>query len=222
VTTLAGGMSACSTDTEEVPAQVVVRVDHVGQAFQSEAGVQVEPMVGPIAWVLLDEDAQTPFAAGSVASPGLEDLAERGDPTALAAELALLDGARQAGAVTMAEGTYDAGAIGPGQSFEMTIDLEGRRGRVWLATMFVQSNDLYLAPSEALSLDTSDETTTLTLWDAGTEVNEAPGDGQNQAPRQAEPDAGTSEAQPIAPVDDGYTYPSPATLLDVTMVANDE
>ena len=39
------------------------------------------------------------------------------------------------------------------------------------------------------------------LWDAGTEVDETPGSGANQAPRQAAPNTGEAQGTPIAAVD---------------------
>ena len=59
--------------------------------------------------------------------------------------------------------------------------------------MYVQSNDLFLSPGDtgiALFADdglpiSGDITAQIGLWDAGTEVNEEPGVGANQAPRQA-------------------------------------
>ena len=62
-------------------------------------------------------------------------------------------------------------------------------------------------------------TTQLSLWDAGTEVNEEPGLGPNQGPRQATPDAGVTEAQGIARVRDRYTYPRIGSVLRVTVRA---
>ncbi len=50
-------------------------------------------------------------------------------------------------------------------------------------------------------------TAQLALWDAGTELNEEPGLGPNQGPRQATPDAGVSEKNAVAHVRDKYTYP---------------
>jgi hypothetical protein len=60
----------------------------------------------------------------------------------------------------------------------------------------------------------------VTLWDAGTEVNEEPGAGPNQAPRQSGPDTGDEEmagVRPIAEVDDGFSYPAVADVIGVTV-----
>ncbi|WP_141402366.1 spondin domain-containing protein [Sediminicola luteus] len=116
-----------------------------------------------------------------------------------------------------ANGTID-GLIMPGQ--HRTISFNAGRGHyLSFATMFVQSNDLFFAPDEnGLRLYddngnalTGDVTDMIDLWDAGTEVNEEPGVGANQAPRQSDANTGTTEngtVELIANVNDGYTYPA--------------
>jgi len=47
----------------------------------------------------------------------------------------------------------------------------------------------------------------MILWDAGTEVNQAPGFGSEQAPRQGGADTGTAENGVVQAVADGFTYP---------------
>jgi len=60
-----------------------------------------------------------------------------------------------------------------------------------------------------------DVTEQLVLRDAGTEVNEVPGAGPNQAPRQPTPNAGPSAEGDIGPVDDEFAYPAPREVLRV-------
>ena len=90
--------------------------------------------------------------------------------------------------------------------------------------MYVQSNDLFLAPGEtgiALFVDgqpiSGDITDQIDLWDAGTEVNEEPGVGANQAPRQAAANTGADEGGVVRLVDDGYTYPAVADIVLITI-----
>ncbi len=94
--------------------------------------------------------------------------------------------------------------------------------------MYVQSNDLYYAPAEAgIALYdaagdpvTGDVTAQVQLYDAGTEVNQEPGVGADQAPRQSGADTGADEngtVQAIADVDDGFTYPAVADVISVTL-----
>ena len=61
------------------------------------------------------------------------------------------------------------------------------------------------------------------LWDAGTEVNQEPFVGADQAARQAAPNTGAAEngvVQSITTVTDGFTYPSVLASLKLT-ITND-
>jgi hypothetical protein len=67
-----------------------------------------------------------------------------------------------------------------------------------------------------------DITSRFQLWDAGTEVNEEPGFGPHQAPRQAGANSGPSEHKPVrlvAEVKDGFSYPSTDQVIRVTVTA---
>jgi hypothetical protein len=56
------------------------------------------------------------------------------------------------------------------------------------------------------------------LWDAGSEVNEEPGVGPNQAPRQPAPNTGDPDPDnTVRLVDDGFTYPTVTELVKVTI-----
>src|SRR5260370_37052928 len=94
--------------------------------------------------------------------------------------------------------------------------------------MFAQSNDLFYAPrEEGIALfDASgkptrgDVTSQILLWDAGTEVNEEPGLGPNQAALQAAPNTGPAEhgvVRPITEGKDGFHYPTVPEVLRVTI-----
>ncbi len=122
------------------------------------------------------------------------------------------------------------GLVMPGMEQEFTFDagpvtLPGAVTKLSLATMFVQSNDLFFAPGEAGitlfqggSRVTGNVTDQIDLWDAGTEVNEEPGVGPNQAPRQSGPDTGDDENGTVVLVSqngDGFTYPAVNELIEV-------
>ena len=92
--------------------------------------------------------------------------------------------------------------------------------------MFVQSNDLFFAPGDGgIALFDAggrpvhgNVTNQIALHDAGTEVNQAPGVGPDQAPRQAKPDTGTSERVPIDLVinrRDGFSYPPVEAVIEI-------
>jgi len=96
--------------------------------------------------------------------------------------------------------------------------------------MFVQSNDLFYAPgTDGVPLYedgepvTGDVTDQFTLWDAGTEQNQEPGTGGDQAPRQMEADSGPSEdatVRNVMSVDDGFDYPATGDVLEVTVTVD--
>ncbi len=93
-----------------------------------------------------------------------------------------------------------------------------------MAWMFGQSNDLFYSNDRPIALFNAagrpvkgDMTAQLSLWDAGTEVNEEPGLGPNQGPRQPTMDAGVPEHQAIAHVRDRFTYPRTGNVLRVTV-----
>jgi hypothetical protein len=126
------------------------------------------------------------------------------------------------------------GLVMPGEEQEFTFDagpvtLPGAETKLSLVTMFVQSNDLFFGPDDnGISLYengvriTGNVTDQIDLWDAGTEVNEEPGAGENQAPRQAGPDTGEDENGVVIRVSengDGYTYPNVSELIEVTIEA---
>jgi hypothetical protein len=127
------------------------------------------------------------------------------------------------------------GLVMPGEQQEFTFDagpvtLPGAITKLSLVTMLVQSNDLFFAPDEMGitlyengSRVTGDVTDQIDLWDAGTEVNEEPGMGPNQAPRQGEPDTGDDENGTVVLVSqngDGFTYPAVDELITVTIEAS--
>ena len=130
---------------------------------------------------------------------GLEALAEDGDPSVLAATLGTLN--VTSGVFNTPDGASEPGPLVPGGAYEFTV--EAAEGSVLsFATMFVQSNDLFLAPnpsgiplfdSDGNPLAERDITDLLLLWDAGTEANEAPLMGPTQALRQQAENPGDRE-----------------------------
>jgi hypothetical protein len=92
--------------------------------------------------------------------------------------------------------------------------------------MFGQSNDLFYSPKQALELFDGDGnplvgdiTDSLVLWDAGTEVNQAPGLGDEQAPRQKMANTGKQEKAKVSLVKDEFMYPNTKDVLRVTIAA---
>jgi len=168
------------------------------------------------------------FTPGEAAADGLEALAEDGAPGTLAEEVEGSDEVLHGGAFTTPEGADDPAPLLPGDSYAFEVEASGDADRALsLATMFVQSNDLFYAPAPrgvALFEDgepvEGDVTDAFDLWDAGTEQNQPPGEGDDQAPRQSEAGAGTEEmasVRAIDDVDDGFEYPAVEDVLRVTV-----
>ena len=170
------------------------------------------------------------FTAGMPASAGLEAMAEDGNPMELAGEVMGADGVHASGHFAVPMGGAGPAPAMPGQAYEFTV--AGRPGDyLSFTTMFVQSNDLFYAPDEngiALFPDgarpfSGDVTDMVMLWDAGTELNERPGSGLNQAPRQSGPNTGTTEMEMVELRKVCFVYPDITNAMDfikVTITAN--
>jgi len=150
------------------------------------------PLAPGVAVVL--DDGTTLFAPGTADDgTGLEALAEDGDPTPYA---------ESTGGTVFAvpTGAGDPGPLLPGETY--TVEVEAVPGQnLTFATMFVQSNDWFFSVggSGVALFDTDgspvsgDITDLVRLWDAGTEVDQTPGTGADQPPRQAGPDVGADD-----------------------------
>ena len=122
-------------------------------------------------------------------------------------------------------GSDMASPIFSGGAFEFEFSaMEGTK--LDLATMYGQSNDLFYGPEKAIDLFdangnplTGDVTDKFLLWDAGTEVNQAPGLGADQGPRQKGPNTGAAEDGVVHLVKDGFSYPNTKDVLRITITA---
>ena len=160
---------------------------------------------------------------------GLEAQAEDGNPVPLSMGL---DGMsfKQVGVFNTAVGADKPGALMPGQAYEFSFQAVPG-DRLTFTEMFGQSNDLFFAPDEnGIALFggkgkpvSGTYSGAIQLWDAGTEVNQEPFVGSDQAPRQSAPNTGADEngvVKPIYEVTDGFTYPSVLASLKLT-ISND-
>ncbi len=155
---------------------------------------------------------------------GLEALAEDGDPAALASALSAKSGVTVSAAFNTPLGAESPGPLLPDGSYEFSFEAEPGQ-RLVFATMLVQTNDLFFAPAAAGlalfdgsgSAISGDVTEQIDLWDAGTEVNQYPGTGPDQAPRQAGPDTGPTESGLVQIVDDGFSYPAVNKLVRISI-----
>lgn len=164
------------------------------------------------------------FRAGTKADAGLEAQAEDGNPEILLKSLLSKAGSRRIEIFNKPVGAQSPAPILPGGSYELTFTAtEGMK--LNFIAMFGQSNDLFYAPEEAFDLFvkgqpiSGDITDKLMLWDAGTEVNQAPGVGDQQAPRQKSANTGMAERGVVKLVKDGFSYPETKNVLRITIVA---
>jgi hypothetical protein len=129
----------------------------------------------------------------------------------------------KSGVFNTSDGASSPGPLLPGSSYSFTFPAS-KGHKLSFATMYVQSNDLFFGPSDA-GLDlfngdnpvTGDVTSMISLWDAGTEVNENPGTGPNQPIRQSSPNTGPAENGNVMMVNDAFTYPTVDQTIKVTL-----
>lgn len=189
-----------------------------------------EPIAPGVA--VLHRTCEPLFSAGvSDRGMGLEALAEDGDPSVLAASLGAqgvsVQVVNQAVASNAPPGTEAApGPLLPNTTYEFEVTADPAHPHLSLAFMYVLSNDLFVGtPAGGIALwDTQgqlrsgDITGLLSLWDAGTEHNQAPGVGTDQPLMQSGPDMGRSD-----PVDTvrsalpGYTLSPLGELISVSV-----
>lgn len=209
---MAGGPDVMGPDTQGDPD--VMGDDTTPDPDVIESPTRFRVRVANIAG---DSGFPTPFAPGvwaihdgaTVFTPddpdpgmGLEALAEDGDPSVLAASLAANDAVAASGVFNTPVGADEPGPLLPGAAYEFEIEAMPGDGDLFLATMVVFSNDVFAAPAMSIPLfdedgepiPHEDASDLLMLWDAGTEVSEAPGPGAWQPIHQPGPNTGPSES----------------------------
>jgi hypothetical protein len=203
-----------------------IRVENIsrGEVLKLSTGKTAPFVSAPVLWVVHSGNTNPIFTAGQPdAGLGLEQLAETGNPSRLAGALRTRPGIVQVGAEDLPTGAAAHGPLTPGRGYE--FEISARPGELLsTAWMFGQSNDLFYSNDRPIALFSAEGkpvsgamTTQISLWDAGTEVNEEPGLGPNQGPRQATPDAGVAEHEGIAHVHDRFSYPRTADVLRLTI-----
>ena len=154
---------------------------------------------------------------------GLEAQSEDGNPAMLAKSLKGAKGIKSASVFDTPVGASSQGPIPPGAAYEFAVS--ARPGdRLSITLMMGQSNDWFYAPAEsgielfrkgqAIS---GDITSHLIMWDAGTEVDQEPGIGSEQGPRQKGPNTGKAENGMVRKVQDGKVYSNPSSVMRLTI-----
>jgi hypothetical protein len=135
------------------------------------------------------------------------------------------------------EDSTDFGPIEPGEAFEISFEvgrliIDEQPPYLSMATMLVPTNDLFFSfgPEGLLLFDdsgnprTGDVTSDLSLYDAGTEENEEPGAGDNQAPGgQCYLDSEDGSVTTVEGTDaQGISYPDVSDLVEATLSFEEE
>ena len=203
-----------------------VRIENISNAggFTASNGMKWPFAISPGAYSIHRGSGNPLFKIGTYAGhTGLEAQAEDGNP-----EMLILVASHHAGVLTNGTFKHPAGAdmpgpVTPGAAFEFEVRATPG-AHLFITFMFGQSNDLFFGNEMGLDLFdkdgkpfSGDVTSQFGLWDAGTEVNEEPGIGPNQAPRQKSPNTGTTEKKKVGPVKDGFTYPNTTDVLRITI-----
>ena len=201
-----------------------IKVENIskGEVLKLSNGKSAPFVSAPVLWVI-HTGSNPIFAGGQLdEGKGLEKLAETGNPSPLVKSLTGAPRAIAVGADDHPVGATAGGPITPGQGYE--FEITARPGQTLsTAWMFGQSNDLFYSNERPIALFDPVQAgggrhdRQLALWDAGTEVNEEPGLGPNQGPRQATPDAGVTEQEGMAHVRDKYSYPRIPSVLRLTI-----
>jgi hypothetical protein len=231
----AGGSVLADTRFNVQPREALrVRIENVSTGTTLETTADGEAAEQPVPLspgaFAVHSPGEPIFTAGEPArSNGLEEIAEDGMPGRLAESLAGHDTVTGSGAFTTPVGADGPAPLLPGDAYEFEVDVArgGPDNHLSAVTMFVPSNDAFYALGGASGLKlvdgdelvTGDVTDHVSLWDAGTEVNQEPGVGDNQVQRQRGAGVGDVERGVVAPMSEvnGYDYPATDDVVRLTI-----
>jgi spondin N len=183
--------------------------------------------LSPGLWVMHESEVRLFKTGVSASHNGMEAQAEDGNPVELVKYLDLHHNGMLHGVFNTPVGASGPGPIGPGGAYEFSFTAT-RDMRLSFVMMFGQSNDWFYAPDNR-GIDlfndgkplSGDITSKLILWDAGTEINQEPGVGPDQAPRQKAPNTGENERGAVHKAKESSFYNKTAELLRVTITPED-
>ena len=197
------------TSDQDVTFKITISNVSRNDTLQVPGAAATKAPIAPGVFVV-SADANPIFMPGRPAGKnGLEALAEDGNSDTLLQALQAKYGDK-------------ADMFAPGLEFEF----KAKPGdHLAFATMFVQSNDKFYAPAngsialfDAAGKSLSgDLTSMMQLYDAGTEKDELPGAGPNQAPRQKGMNQGPNEGVDVHPTNDGFAYPAVNAVIQLTV-----
>lgn len=219
------GLAGVASANGDKAAKFTVRVENTTKpdAFTASNGTKWSLAFSPGAAVV--HTAKAPiFSEGKKdRGKGLEAQSEDGNPAALAKSLKGMKGIKSVTVFNTPVGAGAPGPITPGAAYEFTVSA-APGDRLSMTLMMGQSNDWFYAPAEAgIALFkngqpiSGDITAQLVMWDAGTEVDQEPGIGSEQGPRQKAPNTGERENGVVSKVQDGKSYSNAASVMRVTI-----
>lgn len=213
-------------NTKAKRATFKIRVENIsnGDGVAGQDNTKYPFALSPGFYIVSNKRSQL-FETGKRASKQLEAQAEDGTPGLFFKKFVRKVGSLNTGLFDRPVGKDMTSPIFSGGAFEFEVTATAGT-RLNLAFMYGQSNDLFYAPDQAIELFdaagnpiSGDFTDLFKLWDAGTEVNQAPGFGADQGPRQKGPNTGEAENGVVKLVSDGFTYPDTKSVLRVTITA---
>jgi len=153
------------------------------------------------------------FYIGSLATNAMESLAEDGDPSGFTDTF------------DTPVGASGPDVLAPGQSY--TFQISATSGDYFsMASKLMETNDWYVG-TQIIPLFQNNKpltgiiTNNFKVYDAGTEIDEYPQLGPNQAPRQPGNNEGPSEdAMLDKEVDESFKIPEISDMIKVTLEAN--
>jgi len=218
-----------TNDLAHLSGFVSVMVTHdMGTTFNvtvsnTSAGTTFPFNMSPVAWAVHGDSLGT-FALGTMASPGLEHLAEDGASTTLLSEWA-------ANSMVSSSGVAGTAPFSGGGSVSFQATPDATHRYLSIEAMLVPSNDTFaaLGPMGVALLDTSgsprsgsdiaaDVMTNLAAYESGTEANQGSALGPDMVPYQSAPNTGANEGSGrVRPVDGVWPFPAIPQVLKVTL-----
>ncbi|MCX4240742.1 spondin domain-containing protein [Paraliomyxa miuraensis] len=184
------------------PAGFVVTLENL-----THTGLMQSPLSAGV-WAVHAVDSDVLFTPGIPDDgEGLHALAEDGEPAMLAGSVASHAGVVRTGVFEPTTMAGRPGPLMPGEATQFVVIAEPGT-RLSLATMLMGSNDLFVATkapgvslfgSDGLPLPERDVSASLQLWNAGTEIDQAPGQGPWQALHGGSPGLGPPELPGVLP-----------------------
>ena len=202
----------------------IVRIENLaGKDLQTAKDGRRWPFaLSPGMWVVHKNEVRL-YGEGRPSVLGLEAQAEDGNPAEIIKYLDSRHNHMQHGVFNTPVGASAPAPILPGQAYEFSLTATPGM-RLSLITMFGQSNDwFYAADPEGIDLFkngrpvSGDITDRFRLYDAGTEIDEEPGVGVSQAPRQKAANTGEAENGKVHKARKSAFYTRNGELFRVTI-----